>query len=56
VLYCGVLTPIFVRAFGVVATFLMLLSSPAQSVPTVRLGESIAIILSEGFFSQKVRN
>jgi hypothetical protein len=26
-----------VRAVGVVATFLLLLSSPAQSVPTVRL-------------------
>jgi hypothetical protein len=33
----GELNPIFVRAVGVVATFLLLLSSPAQSVPTVRL-------------------
>jgi hypothetical protein len=33
----GALTPIFVRAVGVVATFLLLLSSPAQSVPTVIL-------------------
>jgi hypothetical protein len=30
----GSLTPIFVRAVGVVATFLLLLSNPSQSVPT----------------------
>ncbi len=33
----GALTPIFVRTVGVVATFLLLLSSLAQSVPAVRL-------------------
>jgi hypothetical protein len=36
-LLCGALTRIFVRAVGVVATFLLLLSCPAQSVPKVRL-------------------
>ncbi len=33
----GAITSIFVRAVGIVATFPLLLSSPAQSVPTVRL-------------------
>ncbi len=38
VLVRGALTTIFVRAVGVVATFLLLLSSTtAQSVPTVKL-------------------